>query len=239
MTVGKICSRVVETAAPEEFVSAVAQRMLESKVGSLPVLEEDGRLVGIVTDRDLALRVLTDRRDSREVQVAEVMSESVQTIREDATIEVALGAMRERKTRRLPVVDAGGKLVGILSLDDVLALLSEEFGTMSAILEAESPGKLLGHSIPDVLPEEFAPRSQPWSGSRSGRPAFDLGTIEKTLGELRDSLDVVACALSVGLEVRLLGGGVIEGDLREAAEKRLHKILKRARAENQALVADS
>jgi CBS domain-containing protein len=227
MTVGRICSRVVETAAAHELVGDVAERMLGSNVGSLPVLDEDRRLVGIVTDRDLALRVLAGRRNPQETRIVEVMSECVQTIREDATIESALAAMRTRGTRRLPVVDAGDRLVGMLALDDVLSLLAEEFGTIGKVIDAEAPRKPALRAPPSEPPPTAPLRRE----ATAVRPLGDLAVVERLLVEVRNSLEVIACAVSIGLETRILGGGVIEADVRAAADRRLRDILARQGAE--------
>jgi len=73
-------------------------------------------------------------------------------VREDASLEAALGTMRKRSTRRLPVVDAHGKLVGILTLDDLLSLLAEEFSVIGKVIDAEGPRKPGYCAIPDEPP---------------------------------------------------------------------------------------
>ena len=227
MSVGRICSRVVETARPEETVSEAAQRMREQNVGSLLVQDDDGRLVGIVTDRDLTVLVLAEGRSGRETTVAEVMSEVLQTVREDASLGTALAAMRRRRARRLPVVDAEDRLVGVLALDDVVALLAEELGAIRDVLEAESPRRVLGTWIPDEPEPDRAPLHRRPPSPPNAASHVDLSTVEHTLGEVRDALEVVACALAIGLPVRLVGGNVIEGDVRALADRRLRAIVDR------------
>ena len=115
-------SRRVIDISPEETVSEAARRMQRMGVGSLVVVEEC-RPVGIVTDRDLCLRAVAPRvlhEGSR--RVSEVMTAPVETLHESATTRDALQMMRTLGIRRLPIVDDGGCLVGLLALEDLLAL---------------------------------------------------------------------------------------------------------------------
>ena len=87
-------------------------------VGSLPVVTEDGRLVGIVTDRDIAIRAVAKGRDPRTTPVAEVASREPLAVSAQADLEEAMTLMADRQLRRLPVVD-GDALVGMLAQADV------------------------------------------------------------------------------------------------------------------------
>ena len=142
MSVGRICVREVDIVQPGESVQAAAQRMHSRKVGTLVVQDEDRKPIGIVTDRDLTVRVLAKARDPFQTTIGEVMTKCPRTVREDTPIEEALTVMRSGPFRRVPVVSAEGELVGLLSLDDVLDLLTEEFGQIRGLLEQESPGSL-------------------------------------------------------------------------------------------------
>jgi CBS domain-containing protein len=144
MTIGRICSREVDTADPEEPVLAAAQRMAARGVGTLVVLDADKRPLGILTDRDLALRVVGVGRDARTTTVSEVMSADVHTAFEALPIEEALRLMRTQSVRRLVVVRRDGALVGLVSLDDVLALLAEELREIGGLLEQEDPRHAAG-----------------------------------------------------------------------------------------------
>ena len=134
MSVGRICVREVFLAETDESVSAAAKRMKEQNVGTLVVLDERTAPVGILTDRDVAIRIVGDQR-SVTTAVREVMSPLPDTIEENASIETALEMMRSGRHRRLPVVDYSGRLVGIISLDDILELLAEEFRSIGQLLE--------------------------------------------------------------------------------------------------------
>jgi CBS domain-containing protein len=139
MSVGRICRREVHVATLGESVRAVAQRMREHNVGTVVVKDERGRPAGILTDRDLALRVLAEDKDPKMTPVLEVMTSVPKSVTEDTAIESALARMRAEKCRRLLVVGPDGRLVGVLSLDDILELLAEEFGTIGRLLRAEEP----------------------------------------------------------------------------------------------------
>jgi CBS domain-containing protein len=144
MTTGRICVREVDIAGPTESVQAVAQRMHSRKVGAIIVQDSSRKPIGIVTDRDLAVRVVGQGRDAARTSVRDVMTRSPVTTREETPLEEALRLMRRGAFRRLPVVDDTGSLVGLLSLDDVMQLLSEEFTQIGRLLEEESPSSLAG-----------------------------------------------------------------------------------------------
>ena len=142
MTVGRICQREVDLAQATEPVRAAAQRMESRNVGSLVVIDEGERPMGILTDRDLALRVVAGGLDADATLVAQVMTPQPRTVSEETPIEDALGLMRSASVRRLPVVDRKGRLVGVVSLDDILSLLAEEFEEVGKLLERTSPRAL-------------------------------------------------------------------------------------------------
>lgn len=106
--------KAVETSAT---VAEAAKLMKSEDVGSLPVLQE-GRLVGIVTDRDFAIRVVAEGRDPQSVTVEEIATRSPDTASPEQDLDEALRLMARRQVRRLPVVE-GGRLVGILAQADV------------------------------------------------------------------------------------------------------------------------
>lgn len=139
MSVGRICQREVDLASVDENVSRAAERMHQRTVGSLVVLNDEREPVGIVTDRDLTIRVLAPGRDPFTTTVGDVMTKFPETVREDTPIEHALTLMRRGSFRRLPVVDHNGQLAGLVTLDDIMMLLSEELGSVGRLLESETP----------------------------------------------------------------------------------------------------
>ena len=139
MSVGRICTRDVDLAETGESALEAARRMEQRRVGTLVVVDAAGRPIGVLTDRDLALRVVAQGCDARSTTVGHVMTKDPKTISESTPIESALSLMRSGSFRRLPVVNGDGKLVGTLSLDDVLALLAEEFALIGGLLDRERP----------------------------------------------------------------------------------------------------
>lgn len=140
--VGIICSREVDTANPGEPVIAIAKRMHARKVGTLVVIDDNRVPIGMVTDRDLSMRVLAVDRDPAEMCVRDVMTPRPVSIHVDTAIKDALGVMRSNHCRRIPVVDCLGHLVGLLSLDDILNLMSDNFQKIGELVRDESPQSL-------------------------------------------------------------------------------------------------
>ncbi|HLB53877.1 MAG TPA: CBS domain-containing protein [Gemmatimonadales bacterium] len=141
MTVGRICSRVVATATSNETIRAAAQRMSVNDVGTLVVLEpaDGGQPIGIVTDRDVAVRCVAADLDPDQMRIASVMSHPVHYVEESAPIEDALAQMAKVGTRRLLVRGDEGRLAGILSLDDILDVLAEEAEAIGRLLKKQQP----------------------------------------------------------------------------------------------------
>jgi CBS-domain-containing membrane protein len=148
MSVGNICVRQVDIARPEDSVQSGAQRMLARKVGTLVVVNSLNEPVGIVTDRDLVIRVLAEGRDPAQSMLRDVMTRHVTTVTSETSIEDALRLMRVGSFRRLPVTDRAGKLAGLVSLDDILDLLSHEFHEIGRLLAEEDPRNLVREFVP-------------------------------------------------------------------------------------------
>jgi CBS domain-containing protein len=142
MTIARLCQRQVDTAQPEESVRVAAKRMASRGVGALLVLDLHRKPIGIVTDRDLALRVCGEGRDPNLVTVAQVMTPDPTSLGERAPLESALDTMRALGIRRLPVVDTSGEAVGIVTLDDIVTELASEMKTLSRVLDSSSPRAL-------------------------------------------------------------------------------------------------
>lgn len=122
---------------PETDVAEAARILRDENVGSLPVVR-DGRVTGIVTDRDLAIRVLAERRDPRSTRVADVVSGEPVTVRADQDLDEALRLMAHHQLRRLIVVEDSDRLVGILAQADV-ALTGDEERAGEVVEEISRP----------------------------------------------------------------------------------------------------
>ena len=103
---------------PETTVSEAAQLMKSDDIGSLPILDGE-QLAGIVTDRDIVIRAVAEGKDPRGMPVREVASRELVTVNADEELSSALQLMARQQVRRLPVVDADGRLVGVLAQADV------------------------------------------------------------------------------------------------------------------------
>ena len=132
MPVKDLIKRKVVVIEPDDPVKLAAKRMEDKMVGSLVVIDGD-RPIGIITDRDIALRVVA-REKSPDTPVKEVMTKDPVTIREDATFFELTKTFRDAAVRRLIVVDKDGKLVGLISIDDVMELLTTEFANLIAAI---------------------------------------------------------------------------------------------------------
>jgi CBS domain-containing protein len=142
MNSGEICKQNVVTIREFDELSSAARLMRERHVGYLVVVEPqplDARLkpIGVLTDRDIVVSVLAKDADIRALRVGDVMTRQPVVVHEEKSVGFALKEMRRIGVRRLPVVGAGGHLVGVLSLDDVIDALSKEFGDVSSSIRSE------------------------------------------------------------------------------------------------------
>lgn len=122
---------------PNDPVSKVAQLMKKEDIGPVLIVdnERDKTLVGIVTDRDLALKVVGEGRDPQNTRVEEVMTRKLVTCRADDDVETAMSAMAQYQLRRIPVVRDNMKLVGIISQADVATRVDEPEKTAEVVKE--------------------------------------------------------------------------------------------------------
>ena len=122
---------------PDESVSNVAQLMKKEDIGPVLIVdnEENKTLVGIVTDRDLAIKVVGEGLDPKSTRVGDVMTVKVVTSREGDSVENAMKAMAQYQLRRIPVVDDRNRLVGIISQADVATRLNEPKKTAEVVKE--------------------------------------------------------------------------------------------------------
>jgi len=134
MSIGRICVREVWTAESGETIREAARRMVRHAVGSLVVLDDDKKPIGILTDRDAMTRCIADGLNPDTATVGELMSSPVTMVHEETPIEDALVQMASCQVRRMPVVDQRSQLVGIVALDDVIDLVAEEASTLGRLL---------------------------------------------------------------------------------------------------------
>lgn len=118
MKVKDVMHKGVEWFGPDTPISELAKTMDREDIGSIPIGEND-KLVGMVTDRDIALRGLSDGQDPSQTCARDVMSKGVFYCRDSDKLDKALETMEGKKVRRLPVIDANKRMVGMLSIGDV------------------------------------------------------------------------------------------------------------------------
>jgi CBS domain-containing protein len=121
-TVADLMSRDLDFCTPDRSVQAIARMMADRNVGSIPVVNDTDHMVpiGILTDRDIVIRVVAPGLDPCSVRADQFMSLEIQTIRSNVPVSEAIALMQRHQLRRLPVVDDTGCLVGILSHADVI-----------------------------------------------------------------------------------------------------------------------
>jgi CBS domain-containing protein len=123
------------TIAPAASAQLAAEQMDNAHVGSLVVIDERDNPVGILTDRDIALGVLCCDLAAEAVTVAELMSTPLHTIQRDQSLAEAAHLMRVHGIRRLPIVDAGGALLGLIAADDLIQILSADICHLSGAVQ--------------------------------------------------------------------------------------------------------
>ncbi len=126
----ELASRILITAARDTTAAQAALLMRQHHVGSLVVMEGE-RPAGIVTDRDLVLGVMAEELDARLFTVGDIMSTELVGLDGAASVLDAIALMRQKRLRRLLVNDAAGRVVGVLTLEDVLEALASEFAQLA------------------------------------------------------------------------------------------------------------
>jgi CBS domain-containing protein len=131
MTEKTVCS------LPGDLVEKVAQLMQSENIGSIPVIEnkQTQKLVGIVTDRDLVLKIIAKGLDAKSMKVEAVMTRQVMTCRAEDDLQKALDAIAEHQLRRIPIVDSNHKIVGIIAQADVATSLNQPEKTVEMVKE--------------------------------------------------------------------------------------------------------
>lgn len=143
MELNRIARRPVVTTHLRATVREVCQSLRDQGVGALAVVDE-GNLVGIISERDVVTRVVAPGADPQMTFVSEVMTSPVRTVTEDISSLEALELMHDGRFRHLPVLDRGGRLVGMLSVRDLLRGRIEELdmknADLMAFISADGPG---------------------------------------------------------------------------------------------------
>jgi CBS domain-containing protein len=136
---GDVMTREPACCEPADSIQQAAQLMKTEDVGSLPVVESRATqaLAGIITDRDIVVKVVAEGRPAQSASVRDAMTQNPVTVREEDDVNRALSAMADRKVRRIPVVDSDGRLCGIIAQADIATRLHQD-KTTGDLVEAIS-----------------------------------------------------------------------------------------------------
>jgi len=145
----KCCREQVVAVSPDTPAVEVARIMGEKNVGSVVVVTGDNRPTGILTDRDLAIRVMAQEKNPGEIRAEDVLTRDVITFQDSMGIYEAIQKMTDAGIRRMPIVDDAGQLIGIVTMDDIVRMLGEEMAAIAKNIEKQSPPiQKLGAPIP-------------------------------------------------------------------------------------------
>jgi CBS domain-containing protein len=145
MKISEIMTKDPRSVSPDTPVSEAARLMKEEDVGLVPVVERvggaetRGRLVGVVTDRDIAIRTVAEGR-ANDIPVSEVMSGGVKTCAPDDSVEEAMDLMGREQVRRIPIVDERGSLVGVVAQADVVRMQGKDRKAERTVEQISQPG---------------------------------------------------------------------------------------------------
>lgn len=140
MNAGEICNREVVIVNRDQTILDAAKLMREYHVGDVVVMEERNEEkvpVGILTDRDIVIKILAQDLDAGEVQIGDAMSFDLLTALEEDDVLETVKRMRGRGVRRIPVVNGQGGLEGIIAVDDLVDLLAEQMADLVALISSE------------------------------------------------------------------------------------------------------
>ena len=161
-------SEGLASASLDTTLEEIASMMKEHDVGAIPIVDEDEKLAGIITDRDIVVRAIADGQEPSSCTAEDILSEQLQTIGQDADIEEAADLMARHKIRRLPVVE-DGVIVGMLSLGDISVKAEDE--QAAEVLEDISKG---------VRPSSGKAARNAQNGGRQQQQSQNRGATQRT-----------------------------------------------------------
>jgi CBS domain-containing protein len=129
--------------SPRANIVEASQEMRTRSIGAVVVISDDYKPIGLVTDRDIVMRIVADDKGPREVVVEQIMSGGVVTLTEQASIREATELMRDKGVRRIVIVDENDRVTGLVSFDDLILLLGMEIGNLANAVVSEVSRELL------------------------------------------------------------------------------------------------
>jgi CBS domain-containing protein len=149
MKVREVMTREVVSCQKVTDVGTAGRLMLQGRFGAIPVVDEHGRVAGVITDRDIAIAVATRQRNASHIGVHEAMSPKVRSCFTGDDVSAALRQMEEAHVRRLPVLDEKSHLAGILSIDDIVARALDQKDGISTAEFAQAFRRICSQSAKD------------------------------------------------------------------------------------------
>ena len=163
MKVSELMQRDVQACSIHDDLQRAAQIMWENDCGIVPVVDGEGRVVGMITDRDICMSAYTQGKALWEIPVSSAMAKQVHGVREDDELEAIETLMKRTQVRRVPVLDGEGHLKGILSMNDLVRHAHRPVGRRTNGLSFDSIVQTLGA----ISEHDAASPRQPVPGSRS------------------------------------------------------------------------
>jgi len=139
MDTSKYTKKVVVISAESTLIEA-AKLMKQKNVGCLVVIKDkkqDSAPVGMLTDRDIVIKCLADKKDASSTRVKDIMSENLLTIKKDQGIKEMMTLLAQEGVRRAPVVDENNKVCGLVAMDDMLTLIANELNSIKNVIEKQ------------------------------------------------------------------------------------------------------
>jgi predicted transcriptional regulator len=134
MSIGEACRCKVVAVFSDTAISQSAKLMKENNIGNIVVVDGDNKPVGIITDRDIVIKVIADEASVDDLCAGDIMSGDLLVLKDYQSIQEALAMMCAKKVRRAPIVDSYGTLVGIATTDDLIMLLADEMGDLADLI---------------------------------------------------------------------------------------------------------
>jgi CBS domain-containing protein len=139
-----VMTRKVTTCRRDAPITEVARLMRDEDVGAIPVIDDDGKLAGIVTDRDLVVEGLTSDKNDAELRAEDCMSTDLYTVNQNERLVEMIREMGDHQVRRIPVVDGRNRLVGIISMADIATQTNKDLELEHALEEISRPSSWFG-----------------------------------------------------------------------------------------------
>jgi predicted transcriptional regulator len=166
MKVQDIMTQEVKFCGPDTNLAAATEILWQNNCGSLPVVDSDGKLLGVITDRDMCIALGTRNVRASEVAVRDAATKTVFTCTPNDEIHAALKTLRQHQIRRMPVIGANGKLVGILCLDEIVLHVQKTEGKTGISYED------VVNTLKAICEHRGAEVSKPATMAAGATPAF-------------------------------------------------------------------